>query len=968
MPRSSRRSVALHAAPAAAALPLVGWLAPPPGLGELLAQGPQLAANALGVAFVALAVLHPAVRRAAFPLLMGFLLGVLFLRLPQLRELFLGLAEDRALAAATGDAGLGRAPGWALLALALLGTLLWLLARLILLVPGTDQPAPDPARPDRLGEACARFFPWVAGLAPLLAAALVLRGYDPASGLAEAEGAARALMWRHLAAAAALLAGFALLDRLLFPTPGADRARDPERLRAARGPWVRNGLLGIAALAWAVLLAGAVASGWAGWMPLATLYAGLITLALGVAAWWYGRVPWGWPALGLALWAAAAAASLLLDLPGGAGPATALAGAAGLLAVLLRGARVAGGRRPRLWALAAAFAVAWGALAWAAPLAPPPLEPVGLGPWSMVDLRSTGVLAWGWAGLAAAGSLVSFWVAQDRSVRGGVVVTLLVLWAALLAGVGLSDNHRVWGTAAGRVAGVDPRPGLEQYLHDWLRARRAAGLGGAPETAAPLVAVAAHGGGLRAAVWTALALDRLERAQPRFRESVFAVASVSGGSLGALLWRAKAPSPGPAAPPGPDLAAALNRDFLAAAIGGLLVADLPQSLVPILLGSRARAAADAGVPDRQRLLETAWLRAAGGRLGAARRPRDLLEALPPAAPGTPALLMVAADADTGRRWIASNVCVDANVFKEAVDTLVEKRRRRPRDGENPDFGPECPSGPVRPDAAPVPVLALPAVAAAGLSARFPYVSPAGRMPGGATVVDGGLFEATGAETVAEVLRAVGNWCSPTERDRTALPPGILRCALGPDRSVHEPDAAAAAPRPEDTVYVRPMSLQLVNEPMEGPAAVDPAGLRLALPELLGPVIALNASRSGRGFAAWGNLEDGTLYNGAQGPDDPRRRRFDPTARVEIAVNGTRTRVPLTWTLSEGSQRAMGDRLDCIVNLVASSPACGPRGSDREVVELRRWLARLFVRPAGAASPPLAAPQAAPQAGLAPPGN
>jgi hypothetical protein len=244
------------------------------------------------------------------------------------------------------------------------------------------------------------------------------------------------------------------------------------------------------------------------------------------------------------------------------------------------------------------------------------------------------------------------------------------------------------------------------------------------------------------------------------------------------------------------------------------------------------------------------------------------------------------------------------------------------------------------------VLRLPAVVAAGLSARFPWVSPAGRMPSGATILDGGLFEATGAETAAEILRAVGNWCSPVDAAGARLDPGVLRCSLWPDRTVHEPalpgGPSTAAPV---TVYARPLSLQLVNEPIEGPPKGQRTGLRLALPELLGPVIALNASRSARGFAAWGNLEDGSLYNGAQAPDDPAKRRFDPTARAEIAVNGSRTRVPLTWTLSEGSQRAMQARLDCILGRVAAAErVCGAQAAEGEAVGLRRWLARLGGHP------------------------
>jgi len=55
---------------------------------------------------------------------------------------------------------------------------------------------------------------------------------------------------------------------------------------------------------------------------------------------------------------------------------------------------------------------------------------------------------------------------------------------------------------------------------------------------ATMILVASAGGGIRAAEWTAAILHRLDSALPNFSNELFAVSSVSGGSLGALLFKA----------------------------------------------------------------------------------------------------------------------------------------------------------------------------------------------------------------------------------------------------------------------------------------------------------------------------------------------------------------------------------------------------------------------------------------------
>ena len=83
-------------------------------------------------------------------------------------------------------------------------------------------------------------------------------------------------------------------------------------------------------------------------------------------------------------------------------------------------------------------------------------------------------------------------------------------------------------------AGPEPRPELAAHFAQWQRQRAADGAD------APVIVVAAEGGGVRAAVWTAFALARLDDATcGAFGRRVYAISSVSGGSLGAAFYVAQ---------------------------------------------------------------------------------------------------------------------------------------------------------------------------------------------------------------------------------------------------------------------------------------------------------------------------------------------------------------------------------------------------------------------------------------------
>jgi hypothetical protein len=882
---------------------------------------------ALG-AFILIAFFHPALRRAAFPLIMAALAALVVGGLAQGQEIFHVMAEDaRAGFRADHLAGtawlleVARAVATALARLAsivLLGLCLWYTARHILYVP-PDGPATDA----RIRQAWKDqpwswrwpvvWWPRLAGVLPLLGVSYALLIY-PRHGAGSAPSTEEELAvapWAQWLGALAL--GVALFELLVLPLlAGVGWSGVLRRLRRRERPQaepVTALLLGgrqagrryqastrhlehtwlflVVSSAVAVVVLVILWCSAAGWpQMLFTIPPHLLGLATVLLA-----ARWAW-----LRWRPA------LDEPAPREPEL------GVDWPAVRGRLVLGVAALWLVAIAASYA--------ADRTVPPD-------PGWIMALGSPVVFAAGWAALTLIGSLFSFWIARDRQLKGGNVVAGVLVWTLVLTYLDLTDTHPVWTLPVDRPgdakAAADRRPKVEQHLAAWLLARRAELPPGRQGEPVPLLVVAAHGGGLRAAYWTALTLAGLEEAYPGFHRKVFAVTAVSGGSLGALLWHATLPRPGRA-----DLAVAdatcegsqadrldkaLGRDFLAAELLGLIAVDLPARFYPDprnVAWLRLILPDWAGTPDRQRFLEGGWLADSClpllGRNGGDGRPetREFLRVVRPDPGDTdlPALFLVGTEVRTGDRAIVSDLGFDRNLIKGAMDVLAE--------GGCPD--------PERPRADEDCGLRLPAVAAAGLSARFPWISPQARLPGNAGILDGGLFEATGAETAAELYRFLAAHCDPEAPEQAT---GLYYCTINTDpkwltfcpsnERSKRPDCLTG--KSLVPVLVRPLALQLVNAPVEESRDGKPS--RFA-PETLGPVLTLAATRGARGRAAWRTLDsDRQLFNGS----------LRATAKLEFEREGTRASVPLSWTLSAAARGAMRGRVQRLLNLAEADAAC-----------------------------------------------
>jgi hypothetical protein len=509
-------------------------------------------------------------------------------------------------------------------------------------------------------------------------------------------------------------------------------------------------------------------------------------------------------------------------------------------------------------------------------------------------IGTNGVMAIGFGSFA----LVAGWfayVARERIVWDATliigprtpwlaIVVMVWLIASLLNSEGVYHDARVDSTSGSLTR---RHASLDAAFATWLSIDSTAGCS-AGQGDRPLVLIAAPGGGIRAAYWTASALDSLlgSRGSACATTPVFAMSGVSGGSLGLTTWIAAAA----AKRDGRTAVAGMADDrALAAAAAGLFFRDALQPLVPLATTWRNRAS----------LLEDGWERANGSPLANVKW-HTLGEGLS----WMPLLVLNGSSVTDGCRVLIANVvglpaemehgCSEAphiggsaGPVSSALDGIAGLRSRTST---------SCGNGQLR------------AATAALLSARFPVVSPSGalvrcppndsRVVASLTrltyVVDGGYYENSGILSLLQMWRAI----EPLVRRQNATGTRRIVPWLVVIDNHYRSKASALAPK-------RPLELIVPFKALSGHSVTSQAALeQMAWAEIAGDG-ALCGNVDSDPSQSNTTLPDTTAPRGnpksaptpaAEAPEAPRGCVVTIAPMVSPGVSA-----PLGWVLSETSR-------------------------------------------------------------------
>ena len=358
-----------------------------------------------------------------------------------------------------------------------------------------------------------------------------------------------------------------------------------------------------------------------------------------------------------------------------------------------------------------------------------------------------------------------------------------------------------------------------------------------PEPRAAIL-VATAGGGSSAAYWTATVLGELNQ-NPDFDKHLLVISGVSGGSVGALFYRAatlaaQASTLAPRDKPKAALAiaqGAASGDFLSPALASMFTGELI-----------------VGFPDRAKATEKAWSRSFAKACQETLKiksdcpvnlEKGFLKLWPDERAPWPALILNGTVVESGGRAVASSIDLHCKAgdqsctLLDAADLLAYEKDRD-----------------------------LIASTAANVSARFPIVGPSARVQINAdgkerSVVDGGYFDNFGATTLMQVMQQMAD-----EFRRENIVPIVIQIISDPDLRF-PPEGLGG-------------QLELRGD--------TPGG-----PQVLEPLKAFQNLRSSHGRQAMLDLKKLAERNGVY-------VHFDQCWK-DISGSGA----PLAWVISRGSQ-------------------------------------------------------------------
>lgn len=511
------------------------------------------------------------------------------------------------------------------------------------------------------------------------------------------------------------------------------------------------------------------------------------------------------------------------------------------------------------------------------------------------------------------------------------ILASLFAVACVFSALDLNDNHEL------RVADNVPADALSTIkqlsLKEWLKTRNDL----AQYDNYPVFVIATEGGGIRAAYFTASLLGALQDVCPSFAQHTIAISGVSGGSVGMAAFGAytadikanDVPNTGCADAIGKAtqlartrMRRAMDADLLSPLLGAFLFPDALQRILPVPVPAFDR------VRALEYTFEQSWRRACheqsaepcdGDRL--ARSVADLY-----GSSDVPYLFFNVTEVESGRivplssarlgkppAPHADGACVGADVTSGSGQVLQDILARSIGrvDGGNP-----------------------PLSTAAVLSARFPYVTPAGRIEiaqdyhGAKCVrryVDGGYFENSGSWLVATVVGSFLREIATAENEIKKAKEKIDGAQMVVEEAVRNVANVRLYP-----VIVRstPCTRDTVDEPCaEDGNDVGSAGWN----ELMSPARTLLKTREARAQYSrdglvgdldrakryWTRLFSNEASGGVGAGCDP----VFPVCLVELQFKNTPgVEIPLSWVLSSAAQGAMDSSIDHAVGRALAGPS------------------------------------------------
>ena len=372
-----------------------------------------------------------------------------------------------------------------------------------------------------------------------------------------------------------------------------------------------------------------------------------------------------------------------------------------------------------------------------------------------------GILMLAIAGVSAVAALLTR--AGDR--RGLPILLSVLVVAILLSSFNLSDNHTIDLSDST----TPPLSRVTDVFHDWYESRADREYYASRNKPYPVFIVAASGGGLYAAHHAATVLARLQDRCKNFAQHVFAISAVSGGSLGGALFSSLAKREATNAQHadcvvgsqgGAQFEGRINQflqtDFLSPLLASALFPDAVQRFLPAFTSHFDRAR------TFERTLSHAWAKLYPSE-------KDDLWSRPylehwKSDRAAPALILNSTNVEHGYRVaITPFRIIDMGELGNIVSlsNLAEFHRLA-----------ELRSG----DGSTARLRDTTLATAVSLSARFPWVVPAGRLEtqhGALRLVDGGYVENSGVETVFDLVQVLGRFYNDRDPLRGDLPPILI---------------------------------------------------------------------------------------------------------------------------------------------------------------------------------------------------